>query len=85
MGKYIKTYLNAVEQLLADENRSVDMRALKKEHEKQIGFIQHERLIHLIVTVMVVIVLFISIVIYFITAITGIAFVCGLLLALTFA
>ena len=50
MGSYIKTYMRSVDKALEDE--STDFAALKREHLVQIEFIQHERLIHLMVTIM---------------------------------
>ena len=84
MGQYITAYLKAVEAALADESGKIDLDALKKEHLQQIEFIQHERLIHLMVTIMVIIILFIGLVIFFITSITAFAIVDALLLILAF-
>ncbi|MGN0665104.1 MAG: hypothetical protein ACI4KF_01120 [Huintestinicola sp.] len=81
MGNYIKAYIRSVEAALRDEN--TDLEKLKEEHLKQIGFIQHERLIHLIVTVFVGIVLFIGMVLFFVSGIQGMLAMDMLLLILT--
>ncbi len=82
MGSYIKTYTKSVEKALEDEN--TDFEALKREHIVQIEFIQHERLIHLIVTVMVCILLFIGMCVFFISQIIEFLAVNALLLILAF-
>lgn len=82
MGQYITAYVKAIEAALADEN--ADLEAIRREHLTQIEFIQHERLIHLLVTIMVIIILFIGLVIFFITSLTPFAIVDGLLLILAF-
>ncbi len=50
MRKRILRYCRAVEQLLADPPKDIDWNAVKNAHLQQIAFFQHERLIHLIVT-----------------------------------
>ena len=50
MGSYIKTYMKAVDEAI--ERDDTDFEALKREQLVQIGFIQHERIVHLIVTVL---------------------------------
>lgn len=42
---------SGTEEQKGQDERNVDLEELKKEHLTQIGFFQHERLIHLIVTV----------------------------------
>lgn len=49
MEKRILTYRNYIDELLLRED--VDWKRTREEHLVQIGFFQHERLIHLIVTV----------------------------------
>ncbi len=82
MGNYIKTYMKSVEAALEDE--STDLEALKREHLVQIEFIQHERLIHLLVTIMTCLLLFIGMCVFFISGLTPFLIVDGLLLILTF-
>ncbi|MBQ5332429.1 MAG: hypothetical protein J6K92_04120 [Oscillospiraceae bacterium] len=82
MGNYIKTYMRSVENAL--ENENTDWQALKREHLVQIEFIQHERLIHLMVTIMCCLLLFIGLCVFFISGITPFLIVDGLLLILVF-
>ncbi len=82
MGSYINTYMKSVEAAL--ENDSTDYEALKREHLVQIGFIQHERLIHLLVTIMCCILLFIGLCVFFISELTPFLIVDALLLILVF-
>ncbi|MBQ5316448.1 MAG: hypothetical protein J6I96_02735 [Oscillospiraceae bacterium] len=83
MGGYIKTYMKNTERAIDDD--STDLEALRQEHLVQIQFIQHERLIHLMVTIMCCILMFIGFAIYFLSGITAIMIVNGLLLILCFA
>lgn len=82
MGNYIKTYMRSVEAAL--ENENTDWEALKREHLVQIEFIQHERLIHLLVTIMCCLLLFIGLCVFFISGITPFLIIDGLLLILVF-
>lgn len=82
MGSYISTYMKAVENALEDEK--TDFAALKREHMVQIEFIQHERLIHLMVTIMCCILLFIGMCVFFLSGIMPFMIVNGLLLILVF-
>ncbi|MBP1547988.1 MAG: hypothetical protein J6A37_15500 [Oscillospiraceae bacterium] len=82
MGSYISTYMRSVEAAL--ENESTDWDALKREHLVQIEFIQHERLIHLMVTIMCCLLLFIGMCVFFISELTPFLIVDGLLLILVF-
>lgn len=61
MKKYLKNYLKYLEDIQADSELSADeLKKVKTEMLVQIGFMQHERLIHLIVTVLFAILLFLS-------------------------
>lgn len=51
MKERILNYMNHIDDLLDSETDSTDYEKLIKEHLVQIGFFMHERLIHLIVTV----------------------------------
>ena len=83
MGSYIKAYIRSVEKAIDDEN--TDLEALKREHLVQIEFIQHERLIHLMVTIMCCILLFIGLCVFFISGLTAFLAVNALLLILDFS
>lgn len=49
MKKYLYEYIKSID-LILKENKKVDYNKLKEEHLIKIGFFQHERLIHLLVT-----------------------------------
>lgn len=51
MEKRIKKYLLFLENLKFEEMEAPELERVRSEMERQIGFFQHERLIHLIVTV----------------------------------
>lgn len=51
MKKRILEYRNYIDQLLANSSADTDWEEVLKEHLIQISFFQHERLIHLIVTI----------------------------------
>lgn len=49
MKKYLYEYIKSID-LILKENKKVDYNKLKEEHLIKIGFFQHERSIHLLVT-----------------------------------
>ena len=49
MDKYLKNYIKEIDELL-QSNKDIDYKKLKESHLERISFFQHERLIHLIVT-----------------------------------
>ena len=51
MGKRMKNYLNQIDKQMQGELSADDKKVLKENLLVQIGFFQHERIIHLIVTV----------------------------------
>lgn len=62
MRKYLTAYLEYIDKLIAGKGKKPDnIEAVKEEHLRQIQFMQHERLMHLIVTALFSILLFISI------------------------
>lgn len=48
MKNYLQNYIKYIDECLKDKN--INMKELKKEHLTKISFFQHERFIHLIVT-----------------------------------
>ncbi|MCD7708295.1 MAG: hypothetical protein LUI02_00300 [Clostridiales bacterium] len=52
MGKRIVLYRRRIDATLAENSADTDWQALLEEHLVQIGFFQHERLVHLLVTLM---------------------------------
>ena len=61
-NKSLKEHIVYVENILQKENKSYDWRELKSYNLTQIGFFQHERLIHLLVTLFFGLMFFISVV-----------------------
>ena len=57
MEKRILGYVRYIDSILA-ESSIQDVESLKKEHLVQLSFFQHERLIHLIVTITILLTLF---------------------------
>ena len=53
MTDYLDSYSNEIKEILATKNTKVDWKKVLKNHRAVIGFIQHERLIHLMVTMTV--------------------------------
>ncbi|MCM1577405.1 MAG: hypothetical protein NC078_01230 [Ruminococcus sp.] len=83
MGNYIKAYMKAVDKAI--EKDDTDFEALKREQLVQIEFIQHERIVHLIVTVMCCLLLFLGLEIFFMTGLLAIMAVNVILLVLVFS
>lgn len=83
MGSYIKNYMKAVDDAI--EKDDTDFEALQREQLVQIGFIQHERIVHLIVTVMCCLLLFLGLGIFFLCGLLAVMAVNVVLLVLVFA
>ena len=81
MKKYLDQYIAMLESLLASGNIQ-DFEYLKSEHIKQIQFIQHERLIHFLVTFMFAIIEFICLGIFLVTSNIGVLLLVILVLGL---
>lgn len=82
MKKYFSEYINYLLEIMEDD--SSDLEAVRSELLIKIGFMQHERLVHLIVTVLFALVMFLNIIIFFqsqIIAFLAIVFLCLILLA----
>lgn len=80
MRKYFSEYIAAV--LAALENDGTNFAALKDELSVKIGFMQHERLIHLLVTILFALLLFLCLIAYFVSEISGLLAASVLMLAL---
>ena len=72
MKKRILDYVKRIELLLKEEPPDADWQEVQKEHLQQISFFQHERLIHLIVTVTFAFLLLMTIILMFIVNEIGI-------------
>ena len=61
MKKRIQSYMHQVDALLRDADPCKDWEAVRQEHLTQLSFYQHERLVHLLVTMLVAILMLLSI------------------------
>lgn len=52
MANYAKLYVKRVDKFLGEEHSPKEINEMLSEHLTRIGFFQHERLVHLIVTVL---------------------------------
>ena len=81
MKKYLLAYRKYIKRII-ESNADGDYNAVLSELEKQVEFFQHERLIHLIVTALFSVLLFISLFIVLVTHFLPIIFMIILLLIL---
>ena len=82
MKERIINYTNKIDKLLDEKDKITDIHVLINEHLVQIGFFQHERLIHLLVTLAFAMITFASIIICAVTLNLLFAFISILLLCL---
>ena len=64
MRKYLTEYLRALEAKLAQADDSLDYEDLERSHLIMIQFMQHERLVHFLVTILFALGFFITLAIY---------------------
>jgi hypothetical protein len=50
MTKYLKEYTKEIEEILKNDDKKTNWKEVLENHRVQIGFLQQERLIHLLVT-----------------------------------
>jgi hypothetical protein len=62
MEKYLKEHIDFIENILRKESSNFDWSALSDFNRTQIGFFQHERLIHLLITLFFGLMFFISVI-----------------------
>ena len=80
MKKYFSEYIAFVEAAL--ENSSTDFAKLRAEMLVKIGFMQHERLIHFLVTILFALLMFMSLIAFFVSENPGMLAAAVLMLAL---
>lgn len=85
MRKYLEKYLKYVEKILDQNAPDTDYYALKQEHLRQIQFMQHERLVHFLVTALFGLMLFIGFIVFALSSVMSFLPVIGLMLILTIA
>ncbi len=82
MKERILEYRKRIDKLLADENKKTDWKEVLDEHLIQVGFFQHERLIHLLVTMLFAILEFLCVAAYIISGEIYVLALIGILLVL---
>ena len=82
MKKRILTYRNRIDQLLKDCSMDTDWEEVLQEHLIQVGFFQHERFVHLLVTVTFALLEFITVGIFLITENISVLLLCAVVLCL---
>ena len=80
MRKYFSAYIAFVTASLADS--TTDFPKLKTEMQTKISFMQHERLIHLLVTILFALLMFLSLIAFFVSDIMGMLAAAALMLIL---
>ncbi len=80
MKKYFSKYIALITAAL--DNSNTDFAALKTEMLVKIGFMQHERLVHLLVTILFALLMFMSLIAFFVSESLGMLAAAGLMLAL---
>ena len=80
MKKYFSEYIAFIAAAL--ENNSTDFAELKAEMLVKIGFMQHERLIHFLVTILFALLMFMSLIAFFVSENLGMLAAAVLMLAL---
>lgn len=80
MKKYFSGYIAFIEAALA--SGGTDFAALKAEMLVKIGFMQHERLVHLLVTMLFALLMFMSLIAFFVSGNIGMLAAAVLMLAL---
>lgn len=85
MTKEIRAYLAILEQFFSVEHSEGELLKFRAELLKRIEFYQHERLIHLIVTMSFTVFFLLSLTMYFGSPQIGLALLTVLLLAMTIA
>lgn len=56
------TYLDYIDQILQTDSVNTDWNSLEEEHLVQISFFQHERLVHLLVTILFAVLAFMTLI-----------------------
>ncbi|MBR4719250.1 MAG: hypothetical protein IKP31_03285 [Lachnospiraceae bacterium] len=82
MKKRILDYRNRIDRLLVTNDENTDWNAVMEEHLVQTGFFQHERIIHLLVTMLFALIEFICVATYIISGEIYVLALIGILLVL---
>ena len=82
MKERILNYRNRIDNLISINSNETDWDKVIKEHLIQIGFFQHERLIHWLVTMLFALLTFMAVGVYLITGAVYVLALIGILLVL---
>ena len=82
MKERILDYRNRIDNLIMSDNSEIKWEEVLEEHLVQIGFFQHERMIHWLVTMLFAILTFISVATYIISGAMYVLALIGILLVL---
>ena len=82
MKERILEYRKRIDKLLEEDNARTDWKKVMDEHLIQVGFFQHERLIHLLVTMLFAILTFLCVASYIISGEVYVLALIGILLVL---
>lgn len=63
MKKRIVTYLEKIDGIIGEDAKDTDWNEVLEEHLVQVGFFQHERLIHLLVTILFAVIAFMTLIV----------------------
>ncbi len=83
MTEYLKSYMNYIENRLSECKSSAEIEDILKEHRDKIAFMQHERLVHFLVTMMFAIILVIFMAVQFFTESFGLLLLITMIIILT--
>ncbi len=83
MTEYLKSYMSYIENRLSECKSSSEIEDILKEHRDKIAFMQHERLVHFLVTMMFAIILVIFMAVQFFTESFGLLLLITMIIILT--
>lgn len=63
LKKRIVTYLKRMDGIIGEDTKDTDWDVVLEEHLVQVAFFQHERLIHLLVTILFVVIAFLTLIV----------------------
>ncbi len=85
MDKYLREQIKLIERLLEKQPKGTDWEAVQRLHRARIGFLQHERLIHLLITLFFGMIFFINALGILLTASWGLLVLAPILMIMTLA
>lgn len=83
MTEYLKSYMSYIEKRLSECGSSDEIEEILTEHRDKIAFMQHERLVHFLVTMMFALILVIFMAVQFFTESLGLLLLITMIIVLT--